>query len=470
MNSATKPLLSRLARLSERRRFLKSALACTLPIPACSASDLRSNSVVNVAEYAESGKKGQTQAFIEALRLASGGTLVFPEGNWYINGDFNNGMGLSPAAHTTIVIESGARLLVEPMNLSDYRMFSLREPGIHITGQGELIGDLLEHSGDDGDQGHGIFVGGGADGWQISGISAKLFWGDAILVGDGPQGGPARNGIISDVVLSDCRRNNLSVTWCDGLVIERSQFSLCGFSEVNVRGKHRAIPSSGIDFETDEWSTVRNVSLFDCTASDNLGNGFTVQDPHAIQETDSGTVAVEFYRCHASGNGYLEEPHMPEPLSGIDVLEGGNAYFEDCSSNNNIGAGLTVTGAVGGRTGQGVVSALNLTTNNNLADGIRFQNDAIGGENKVRNLKATGNGQGSVGEYDNIKFIGGSGNSIVGATLAPDTERRYTRHMIYISRVCENTRLQDISVEQSGTAEILVDLADSTILQNNSGF
>lgn len=120
-----------------------------------------------------------------------------------------------------------------------------------VKGSGSLIGDKKKHTGTEGEWGHGINILKSKN-VTIEGLNVKSCWGDCIYVGN-----ESSNIIIDNCNLNDVRRQGISVTSADGVVIN-------GCTITNVFG---TAPQHGIDIEPNKGESVNNVRIENVTIS-----------------------------------------------------------------------------------------------------------------------------------------------------------------------------------------------------------
>ena len=151
---------------------------------------------------------------------------------------------LNVCSNTTLIINGTIQLLP-----NEYKGCSILQvngsENVVIKGSGSLIGDKNEHKGTEGEWGHGINILKSKD-VTIEGLNVKSCWGDCIYVGN-----ESSNIIIDNCNLNDGRRQGISVTSADGVVIN-------GCIITNVFG---TAPQHGIDIEPNKGESVNNVRI-----------------------------------------------------------------------------------------------------------------------------------------------------------------------------------------------------------------
>ena len=151
---------------------------------------------------------------------------------------------LDICSNTTLVINGTIQLLP-----NEYKGCSILQvngsENVVIKGSGSLIGDKNVHKGTEGEWGHGINILKSKN-VTIEGLNVKRCWGDCIYVGN-----ESSNIIIDNCNLNDGRRQGISVTSADGVVIN-------GCIITNVFG---TAPQHGIDIEPNKGESVNNVRI-----------------------------------------------------------------------------------------------------------------------------------------------------------------------------------------------------------------
>lgn len=151
---------------------------------------------------------------------------------------------LDICSNTTLIINGTIQLLP-----NEYKGCSILQikgsENVVVKGSGSLIGDKKKHTGTEGEWGHGINIL-KSNNVTIDGLNVKSCWGDCIYVGN-----ESSNIIIDNCSLNDGRRQGISVTSADGVVIN-------GCKITNVFG---TAPQHGIDIEPNKGESVNNVRI-----------------------------------------------------------------------------------------------------------------------------------------------------------------------------------------------------------------
>ncbi len=354
--------------------------------------------IVVLSDFMRSGQPGQTAEFQRALAAAAGGRLVIPPGIWMVAGQLTNHGTLIPAANTTVEIQAGAVVQQETATTDSLKLFRLDNANVHLRGRGTIRGELSTRTVNSGEHNFLVLVTRGATNWSIVGPTIEESWGDGIYVGGIHSTGPVIGGVIDHVTLDDNRRQGISVTWSEGLVIGDDVVLSNTGQLAKSRGFARQGPTAGLDVEPNQWSWVDNLTVGSVIAENNIGGGFIVQSPF-----NNETAWVTFNGSIARNNG--------DPGGSASYRrggrEGGQATLNNVVAENNAGHGVAVTGSHSpARTFQGRINASGGRSDNNDGAGWLLANDASGGSNVLDGVSASGNAQGGIVERS------GSGNVI----------------------------------------------------------
>ena len=185
-------------------------------------------------------------ALKEVLALASPNvqnTIIIEKGNYQVKALKNADVCLNVPSNTTLIIQGSIRLKPNAFPRCDI----VRAKGHHIiiSGNGKIIGDKHTHLGRDGEWGMGIRFQ-GVNNASVNGITVKDCWGDCIYVG-----GSSKNVLIENCVLDHGRRQGISVTKADGVIIKNCKIS-------NVSGTK---PEFAIDLEPNANDTIDHVLI-----------------------------------------------------------------------------------------------------------------------------------------------------------------------------------------------------------------
>lgn len=333
---------------------------------ACGDNGAPPSTIANVKDFGARGDgvTDDTAAIQAAIdSVASGGTIVVPEGTYMIDvvGEgppelCRDGCGgIELYSNQTLELDPEASLQVIPCS-SDYKL--VRIEGRHdvtIRG-GSLIGDRAQHEhlmGEDG-HGHGVVVL-GSEHVVIEDLVARDFWGDGFYVG------PIDAMLVPshDVEFRRCtadanRRQGMSVTHASHITIEDCQFS-------NTQG---VAPEAGIDLEPDAPQYVHDVLIRNTTFVNNTYGVLMVAAAAEIE--DVLVVGSVLSDNRTAGIAMLGTPDK-------------NLIYRNAIARN--GVGITLEGAHDNRIEDSVIES-------SASDGIRLTDasrNIISGNSLVAN-------------------------------------------------------------------------------------
>lgn len=362
-----------------------------IPPPAtqCAPAPTVSTSI-NVRDAAY-GAKGDgltddTAALQKAVDAAAGtgGTVAVPAGTYMINVVAASGRGLLLKSNLTLSLAAGAVLKALPNGASNYVVVAVAGAhDINILG-GVIEGDRSAHMGTTGEWGHGIALS-NAQRVVLEGVTSRECWGDGFYVSS------SSNVTFCNVVADHNRRQGLSITSVDGMVIRDSTFK-------NTAG---TLPEDGLDIEPNPGETVNNLLITGCTFANNAGYGledgvpiantgvafatnitvdgntFSGNGVNTLSTSPRGGIAAS----NCSGHQLLNNTSQDNLGFGLLLREHANAFaVRGNTLKNNQGDGLLVylcdgdviTGnTVTGNTGHGIypVTSTNLTITGNTVSG-----------------------------------------------------------------------------------------------------
>ena len=223
-----------------------------------------------------------------------------------------NGLSLKSNA----VLEINSTINVAGNNLTLYKVISVSQDNIEISG-GQIVGDVGKHTYIDGSTsqwGFGISIN-IASNVTISNIKISRCTGDGIYIGGGKGSylgdykEASKNIVLKNVISDDNRRQGVSITYADGVIIEDCEFSNTGKTE-------SVSPGCGMDIEPNEGQAVRNVMVRNCQFLNNNKNlGVSI-----------GGYRAEGDKCNVE-NIVLERCVVSGPLS----VRTGSVTLKDCS-------------------------------------------------------------------------------------------------------------------------------------------
>ncbi|WP_050690586.1 right-handed parallel beta-helix repeat-containing protein [Priestia megaterium] len=228
--------------------------------------DLRKDVSSHASQLAEKAPKKKTDAWVDvkedfgakgngvaddttAIQAAinsipNGGKIYIPNGTYMINAV----TGIKPKSKQTITLSQNAKLKVIPNNSGSYRIFDIVYVSDVTIEGGYLEGDKDTHLEATGESGHGIVIGSQASNTVLRDIQISQMWGDGIYMGGAYA---STNSKIYNVVCDQNRRQGLSITYADGVVVRDSSF-------INTSG---TLPEAGIDIEPNTNNYTKNIVL-----------------------------------------------------------------------------------------------------------------------------------------------------------------------------------------------------------------
>lgn len=209
--------------------------------------------------------------------LDNNSVVYFPDGVYMINAE----VSICPKSNQTIMLSENAVLKAITNSSERYSVVKLLGvQNVTIRG-GKIEGDKPTHSGTTGEWGMGISIS-RSDNITVEGMEIFNCWGDSICVGadtDSPLAHNCENIRIYNCVLHDSRRQGISVTGADGMVIRDCEI-------YNISG---TAPEFGIDLEPNHTGDiVHNVVIDSCYIHDTARSciGTTHQEESKYNNAD----------------------------------------------------------------------------------------------------------------------------------------------------------------------------------------
>lgn len=420
-------------------------LVATSLLVAC-GDDLPPSTRVDVTEFGARGDgiTDDTVAIQAAIdRVASGGTIVIPDGTYLVNvvgagppdlcRDGCGGIHLY--SDQTLELAPNASVQVIPCS-SDYQLLRIEgQRNVTIRG-GSFVGDRDQHVLLDGTadgHGHGLLVL-SSQSVVIEDVVVRDFWGDGFYIG------PIDATVIpsQDVHLRRCisdsnRRQGISITDAFHVTIEDSQL-------INTHGTP---PEAGIDLEPDDPQFVRDVQIINSTFRDNTYGILMVEGPGATEDI---LVADDVITGNSNaGIALLGAPHR-------------NLIYRNVIRGN--GTGIALEGAHHNRIEECAIER-------NLYDGMRLTGatfNTLSGNSIVAN--------GDVGlTYDNLRLDESSNYNLVeNNVIRRGSSPLVSRYGINIAAAnCVGDSIINNDLRCAGVLESLSDLGTATIVQRVSG-
>lgn len=197
--------------------------------------------------------------------------ITIAKGDYYVSARLFQ-PALSVCSNIDLVIDGNIRLV--PNSFKRSYVFNVKDAkNVTISGKGCIYGDKHNHKGVVGEWGHGINVV-SSENVTIRDFSVRDCWGDCIYVGKN-----SKNIIIKNCKLDHGRRQGISVTSADGVLIENCFIS-------NVSGTN---PQAAIDIEPNHNEIVDNVIIMN-THCENCYGGIETWRP---KDAKLGTVFIK---------------------------------------------------------------------------------------------------------------------------------------------------------------------------------
>lgn len=251
-----------------------------------------------------------------------------------------NGSALILRSKTKCILGSTISLLA--CDFPNYQIVQIYDVhDVEFTG-GSIVGDMLNHSytqGSTHEWGHGISIK-NAQRIKVSSVNVSKCIGDGVVVGGWLEPNTnvyekaAKNVRLENLVLDDNRRQALTISHADGVVVKNCKFTNTG------KTKYTA-PASGVDIEPNAeapWNQgVKNVNIEKCYFSGNkyrqfLSHGYLNRDDEDnIQNVVVKKCVIEGI-CDVHTGGITFQSCTLESVTlrgGKDKIE--NVRFERCS-------------------------------------------------------------------------------------------------------------------------------------------
>ena len=215
------------------------------------------------------------------------------------------------------ILKSSSDIVVEGNDLTSYSVLKIgSSSNVRIYG-GSITGDVGNHTyrtGTTSEWGFGISLGSSKD-VIIDGVTISRCTGDGIYIGGGKgeyvgdYTNASKNIQLLNVISTGNRRQGVSITCADGVVIRNCKLSDTGKYELTS-------PGCGLDIEPNEGQSVRNVTVTGCEFNNN-GD---------IMDASVGGYVAEGSRCNIEGilfNNCI--------FSGRLSIRSGSLIVKDCS-------------------------------------------------------------------------------------------------------------------------------------------
>jgi len=261
------------------------------------------------------------QAAVNAA-IGTGGTVLIPDGTYLINALALGGSGIRLGSNLTLKLSPATILKAIPNSATNYGILTVSNASrVTIVG-GTLVGDRAAHSGTSGEWGMGLSIT-HSDQVVVDGVTVRDCWGDGFYVGS-----LSTNVTLCNVVADHNRRDGLSVTSVDGLVVKGSTFK-------NTAG---TLPEIGINLEPNRGETVNGVLITGCTLTNNAGGALQCGTPFVGSAFGTN---ITFDQNLVSGNGVSPSGGGYREALNITVFDGVRITNNQILDNTGEGIRLT---------------------------------------------------------------------------------------------------------------------------------
>jgi parallel beta-helix repeat protein len=215
-------------------------------------------------------------------------------------------------------------------------------------------------------------------------------WGDGFYISDS-----SANVTVCNAVADNNRRQGLTVTSANGVVIENSTFQ-------NTNGTY---PSSGIDIEPNNGETINNIQILNSKFAGNWGSGIQSSYNSGSNPNTTNTTNLTI-----SGNSITNNGVVGAYSAAIYLTRQTNAVITNNLVKNNVQDGIVLTDItvgtlVSGNTVTG--SGYENSVDKHIGNGILMYYEST--NNTIENNTVTGN---LVNIFDLV-----GGNTITGNTV-----------------------------------------------------
>lgn len=190
--------------------------------------------------------------------------IIIEKGEYKVRARKNGDVCVQLCSNTDFVLNG--TIQIAPNGFKNYYILRATGKNINISGKGTIIGDKPNHTGTEGEWGMGIDIRGAVNTY-VNGLTIKDCWGDCIYVG-----GRSQNVLIENCKLNNGRRQGISVTKADTVIIRKCRIT-------NVSGTN---PQFAIDIEPNRPDSVDNILIEDVTVR-NCEGGFLVVHGEPIE-------------------------------------------------------------------------------------------------------------------------------------------------------------------------------------------
>jgi parallel beta-helix repeat protein len=286
------------------------------------------------------------QRAVDAV-AGTGGTVLIPDGTYMVNAVAHGWAGVRLGNSMVLSLSPRAVLKAIPNASGTYAILSVSYAKQVTIRGGTLQGERSSHAGSDGEWGMGLSID-HSDQVVVDGVTSRDCWGDGFYITD-----RCSNVTLCNVTADHNRRQGLSVTSVDGLVVRNSIFK-------NTRGTE---PECGIDIEPNDAQVVNHVLISGCTLMNNAGSGFQCG-------FNSAFTTPRILNTVFDSNTVMD--------NGADPVSGG--YRQGVKVSHAIGNVSITNNLISGTSGQGIMvmerSADTIVSGNTVTDTRMFNGNA----------------------------------------------------------------------------------------------
>lgn len=201
---------------------------------------------------------------------STGRVCIMP--NYQIHLDILTG-GLSIPTNSEIYFQTSSSIAIHPVLRGSFIIFNIVNASNIKVYNAVIYGDKYTHLGTDGEHGHGIGIRGTSDNVYLLNPKVYNCWGDGYYIGHGDvytrEASPS-NIVLDNPVADRCRRQGMSITSVEGLVINNPMFPNTKSTDSNttlVNGPH-----AGIDIEPNFFaSKLTGIRIYNLNGHSNDG-------------------------------------------------------------------------------------------------------------------------------------------------------------------------------------------------------
>ncbi len=211
--------------------------------------------------------------------------IIIEEGFYKVEVTYDWEACLRVGSNTELIIDGD--IFLQPNNLKGYRIVLINGENVSLQGKGKIIGDRMNHLGQEGEWGMGIHIS-GANNVSVGGITIQDCWGDCIYVDN-----KTKNTEINKCRIVRGRRQGISVISAKDVVIRN-----CSILDVSGTS-----PEFAIDIEPNEGDSVDNV-LIEQVKIQNCKGG--ILSYGGAKKASIGSIVVRNSRIYSSKKAAIE--------------------------------------------------------------------------------------------------------------------------------------------------------------------